>query len=245
MQRGFRRRKVWISLTFGQLEAILAEVNGIASEHRVAFQARIRNFARLGFPRALGSGRGRAVRYHAGDVLMLTLAFRMAHMGIVPGSIVASITSPHAMPAILEGYQRAIVAQLDGDPFDDILSEDSVEIWLLPLDLTTLKGSVSRFGLWSLERIPAKGGPFTEIGAGETISFNLSTYVHRLCRIFYAIRPGAHLEFLADGAGWISSESARLVIDAKHNKQSVPTVEGAPLAAPDAGSIQPAGKEKE
>jgi hypothetical protein len=77
-----------ISITFGQLEAMLSVSHDIASDKRTAFQARLKNLHRLGLLSALGAGRGRAAQYRAGDIVEMALALELSQLGLSPERVV-------------------------------------------------------------------------------------------------------------------------------------------------------------
>lgn len=77
-----------IKLTFGEMEAQLARLHEISSEKRTQFQARLRNFQRLGIPAAVSSGRGKTVHYGAGQVFQMALALELAQLGLLPERVV-------------------------------------------------------------------------------------------------------------------------------------------------------------
>lgn len=72
------------SATFAKVEALLAEVHDIASDKRTAFQARLKNFVRLGLVDQVKAGRGKAAHFSAEHLLMLELALEFAQMGVGP-----------------------------------------------------------------------------------------------------------------------------------------------------------------
>lgn len=90
------------SMGFAQVEALLADVNWIASDKRTAFQARLKNFQRLGLLKDIREGRGKAAAYEAHHVLMLGLAVEFAQLGFAPDTTVSMIqrNMPHIVRAI-------------------------------------------------------------------------------------------------------------------------------------------------
>lgn len=80
-------------MTFGELEAALAGMHQISSAKRTAFQARLKNFLRLGFPEYVRPGRGRAAAYNVGDFFSFSLALELTQLGINPFDAVGLITS--------------------------------------------------------------------------------------------------------------------------------------------------------
>ena len=73
-----------IRLTFGEVESRLARLHEIASDKRTQFQARLRNFQRIGIPAGVASGRGKTVYYNPGHVVELALALELTQLGLLP-----------------------------------------------------------------------------------------------------------------------------------------------------------------
>lgn len=73
-----------MTMGFGQAEAVLADVSSIASDKRTKFQARLKNFHRLGLLSDLPPSRGNVARYEAQHLLMLGLAVEFAQLGVGP-----------------------------------------------------------------------------------------------------------------------------------------------------------------
>lgn len=80
------------TFNFGQIDAALATMHGIAATKRTAFQARLKNFHRLGFPRELASTKGRASSYTAGMAVEMALALEMTQLGLPPDRIIHVLT---------------------------------------------------------------------------------------------------------------------------------------------------------
>lgn len=70
---------------------MLADLNDIPSAARTAFQARLKNFHRLGYPRGIGTGRGRAVFYGVGELVQMALAVELTQLGLTPERAIAVI----------------------------------------------------------------------------------------------------------------------------------------------------------
>lgn len=77
-----------ITLNFGELEARLSRLHEIASEKRTQFQARLRNFQRLGIPANVSTGRGKSVHYSPGQVVEMALALELTQLGLLPERVV-------------------------------------------------------------------------------------------------------------------------------------------------------------
>ncbi len=73
-----------IAMKFGELEGLLAEINDIPNAGRTAFQARLKNYHRLGFPEGIGAGRGRAVVYGVGELIQMAVILEMTQLGLTP-----------------------------------------------------------------------------------------------------------------------------------------------------------------
>jgi hypothetical protein len=76
--------KMQIAARFGEVEAALAGVHAIASDKRTAFQARLKNFLRLGLLDDVKSGRGRAASFDADHILLLAVALELTQLGAGP-----------------------------------------------------------------------------------------------------------------------------------------------------------------
>lgn len=75
-------------LSFGDVEAILAELHNIASSKRTAFQARLKNMIRVGFPGYSGAGRGRRGKFGALELTTMALGVEFSQLGLVPSHVV-------------------------------------------------------------------------------------------------------------------------------------------------------------
>lgn len=89
----FSPERELIRFTFGELESRLARLHEISSEKRTQFQARLRNFQRLGIPRGVGGGRGKTVHYNPGHMLELALALELTQLGLLPERIIKVFNS--------------------------------------------------------------------------------------------------------------------------------------------------------
>lgn len=104
-----------IRLTFGELEARLSRLHEISSEKRTQFQARLRNFQRLGIPAGVGSGRGKVVHYGVGQVFEMALAIELTQLGLLPERI-QQIFFANKYP-ISEAVERAAASILEKGGF--------------------------------------------------------------------------------------------------------------------------------
>ncbi len=73
-----------VIMGFGYVEAVLAAVNSVASNRRTAFQARIRNFQRVGLLDDIKPTRGNVPRYNPHHLLLLGLSVELAQLGVTP-----------------------------------------------------------------------------------------------------------------------------------------------------------------
>jgi hypothetical protein len=73
-----------ISWTFGELESVLAHVHDIDQTKRTAFQSRLKNFHRLGYPIAFQATKGRAASYTPCQIAEMALAVEMTQLGLPP-----------------------------------------------------------------------------------------------------------------------------------------------------------------
>lgn len=76
---------------FGEVEAVLAAVHHIAAAKRTAFQARLKNFHRLGFPTDLKGGRGKAAKYKAHHMFLMAVALELSQLGVAPDRAVKTL----------------------------------------------------------------------------------------------------------------------------------------------------------
>lgn len=73
---------------FGDLEDILARQHEIVGRHRTKFQARLKNFHRLGWPDDFTSIKGKASTYDPGSVVDMALALELTQLGLAPERVV-------------------------------------------------------------------------------------------------------------------------------------------------------------
>lgn len=129
-------------ITFGSLEAALASYQGIADAKRTAFQARLKNFHRLGFPPNLKSEKGRATRYSPADLLLMALAVELSQLGISPERLVRLLTANLVHVALAAGAAAEILKQYP-EGFDSQSSDP--EGHYLCLDPNALDGLMKPF----------------------------------------------------------------------------------------------------
>ena len=73
-----------ITWTFGELESVLASVHGIDPTKRTAFQSRLKNFHRLGYPLGFRAVKGKAATYTPLQIIEMALAIEMTQLGLPP-----------------------------------------------------------------------------------------------------------------------------------------------------------------
>jgi hypothetical protein len=74
-----------VEFSFGQIEAVCANLNRIASDRRVAFVGRLKQLQKQGLTKkASRPGRGRAGTYSFGDLMRFVIALELIQAGIMP-----------------------------------------------------------------------------------------------------------------------------------------------------------------
>lgn len=73
-----------IAWTFGELESVLASVHLIDQTKRTAFQSRLKNFHRLGYPPGFRAVKGKAATYTPLQIIEMALAVEMTQLGLPP-----------------------------------------------------------------------------------------------------------------------------------------------------------------
>ncbi len=110
-----------IEMSFGVVEASLARLYGIASGRRTAFQARLKNFLKLGFPQNIAAGRGRAGVYSPAKFLQMVLAMEFSQCGLPPSIIVPIIESNwyRILPAAVRALMKDEFIESCESPWPD------------------------------------------------------------------------------------------------------------------------------
>lgn len=98
---------------FASLEGLLAAINYIANDKRTAFQARLKNFHRLGFPSDLQKVKGRPTRYSVGQIYEMALAVECTQLGLSPERTIQILRDSRFALAYAAG---AAVATLEKHP---------------------------------------------------------------------------------------------------------------------------------
>jgi len=130
-----------IRLRFGEMEAALAQMHGIADTKRTKFQARLKNFHRLGFPLGFESQAGKASLYAPGAVVEMALAIEMTQLGIPPERL-THVLSLNRFPTFMAMVMAAgglVAAPVGFDP--EIEKEDdplSMFLFFDPAGLSSL-----------------------------------------------------------------------------------------------------------
>ena len=73
-----------IAWTFGELEGVLASIHFIDQSKRTAFQSRLKNFHRLGYPLGFKAVKGKAATYTPLQIIEMALAVEMTQLGLPP-----------------------------------------------------------------------------------------------------------------------------------------------------------------
>lgn len=128
-------------ITFGELEASLAAIHDIADTKRTAFQARLKNFHRLGYPVGLKTTKGKAATYSPGQVVEMALALELTELGLPPERVVRVLTLnwyPTAMAISIAA--RALLERPHGFDEHEVKEGDPPSMFLFfdPAALTPL-----------------------------------------------------------------------------------------------------------
>ena len=84
-----------IEWTFGTLEAVLSDIHDIPDTKRTAFQARLKNFHRLGWPSDLKTSKGKTALYDVGQIIQMALAIEMTQLGLPPERSIRVLARNH------------------------------------------------------------------------------------------------------------------------------------------------------
>lgn len=94
--------------TFGEVEAILAELNDVASHKRVAFSSRLKNLQKQGLSaEEAAPGRGRVAKFDYCDLINLAAGVELIRLGLPPqraASIVSKSSSAFRYTSYLATY---------------------------------------------------------------------------------------------------------------------------------------------
>lgn len=126
------------SWSFGELEASLAAAHAIADSKRTAFQARLKNFHRLGFPPGFSASKGRTSQYSAAHVYYMALALELAELGLAPEPTCQVLNENQFVVAKAARYAcKEALPALESDNFWDG-SPDGVYVYFDPNGLRGL-----------------------------------------------------------------------------------------------------------
>ncbi len=169
-----------IAMGFGQVEAALAEVNDIASDRRTAFQARIRNFQRLGLLKDLKATRGNVPRYEPHHLLLLALAVELSQLGVTPD---------RAVRLLNENMTHVVIASRIASNWLARREQEIMYLYLDPMSLIQLMEASAEeessetffYGGWSVIRdLMNKGGT----GDLRRIALiNLTQVIDQICSV--------------------------------------------------------------
>lgn len=77
-----------VELAYADIERVLARLNRIADDKRIAFKARLKHLQRLGFPAGANTGTGKRAVYDADMLFQLVMAVELIQCGLPPKLIV-------------------------------------------------------------------------------------------------------------------------------------------------------------
>lgn len=106
------KSKTW---TFAKLEAGLARWHTIHGAKRTAFQSRLKNFLRLGFPPNTESTKGKPTEFDAWSAYQLAVALEMTQLGMPPErAIKVLVPNSYAMAMAAQMAGRAVHGMISG-----------------------------------------------------------------------------------------------------------------------------------
>lgn len=120
-----------VAVTFAELATVLGEMHDIAESKRTAFQARLKNFHRLGFPVGLQTTKGKAATYNAGHMAEMALAVELTQLGLPPERVVRVLTLnwyPAAMAITMAA--RALLERPEGFDEREVKETDPLSMFL-------------------------------------------------------------------------------------------------------------------
>lgn len=141
-------------MTYGEVEAALAEMHRIPDEKRVAFKARLKHFQRLGFPKGANTGTGKRVAYTLGMTLHLAVATDLVQLGNTPERIANKIIGEDSS-TFARGFSRAFTE----------ISESGDDLYYLFSTSTITIGDVTHDRLRSITCRISEISPEAESGA--------------------------------------------------------------------------------
>lgn len=102
-----------ITWTFGELESVLASVHDIDQTKRTAFQSRLKNFHRLGYPLGFKAVKGKAATYTPLQIIEMALAVEMTQLGLPPERLIHVLCSDR-WPVLMA--IQMVARELGSDP---------------------------------------------------------------------------------------------------------------------------------
>lgn len=135
-----------LTFTFGELESRLAELHAIADSKRTAFQARLKNFHRLGFPRTLETSKGKTARYSPSLLVEMALSVQLTELGLAPDRVV-TILNNSLLPVALAIREAASTLH---DQLVRNAASSRVRLQMTGRDATYL--TIDPAALWPLTR---------------------------------------------------------------------------------------------
>lgn len=102
-----------IAWTFGELESVLASVHDIDQTKRTAFQSRLKNFHRLGYPLGFKAVKGKAATYTPLQIIEMALAVEMTQLGLPPERLIHVLCSDR-WPVLMA--IQMVARELGSDP---------------------------------------------------------------------------------------------------------------------------------
>ena len=165
------------SLAYRVVEAILMSMHDIPEDQRGAFRARLRLFKRLGFPPGVNTGKGKHVRYGAGEITLLALALEFIELGQTSEQAVCILRRKEEL--IRESIRKTLTQGAGGE-----------SIYFM-FDPVALKDGSTFFqpGTFAdLERIFGEGIPRVAI-------VNLSAVILASIRTWFSLLEGSEIAF--------------------------------------------------
>ncbi len=105
-----------ISLSFGQIEAVLSAIHSIASDKRVAFGGRIKALQKYGLPVVGRSGRGKAAQFSVSHLIQLALGLELLQSGIPPQSAARIVSEGWPVIRYSVRYEMGSAMPQNGEP---------------------------------------------------------------------------------------------------------------------------------
>lgn len=146
-----------LKLQYGQVEAILAALYGIADDKRVAFQGRIKHLQRQGFPPGTNTGKGKAASYSFPQLMQMVIALELIQAGLMPqlaGRLTAGSWGDLAMSVYSCTFSELEAAEHSSKPTE--------YLWLLSVEaLRSLTGAPDgEFdGMEEITAVPIEDAP--------------------------------------------------------------------------------------